>query len=110
MLDPPPGARAATVKALMKYEGDPAILDLDDPRLLQDWSLRPSTVVSRDRATTQQWARSIYDTGDYAGVSWWSFYEPRWASLGMWDVSASAWSASRKHSRSATPRCRTRRR
>jgi hypothetical protein len=87
VLDPPPGTPAGTVKALVKYEGDAAILDLDDPGALQDWSLRPSSLVSRDRASTQQWARSMYDTGDYAGLSWWSFYEPRWASYGLWDVS-----------------------
>jgi hypothetical protein len=28
----------------------------------------------------------MYDTGDYAGLSWWSFYEPRWASIGLWDT------------------------
>ncbi|MBT8160966.1 MULTISPECIES: RES family NAD+ phosphorylase [Arthrobacter] len=88
VLDPPPGTPAGTVKALVKYEGDPAILDLDDPGVLQDWSLRPSSVVSRDRQSTQQWARSMYDTGDYAGLSWWSVYEPRWASYGLWDVSS----------------------
>lgn len=87
ILDPPPAAPAGTQKALVKYSGDLAILDLDDPEVLQEWSLRPSSVVSRDRASTQQWSRSMYDTGDYAGVSWWSFYEPRWASFGLWDVS-----------------------
>lgn len=86
VLDPPPGAPAWTVKALVKYTGDPAILDLDDPQVLQDWSLRPSSVVSKDRGSTQQWARSMYETGDYAGLSWWSFYEPRWASYGLWDI------------------------
>ncbi|MDQ0664705.1 hypothetical protein QFZ35_003203 [Arthrobacter ulcerisalmonis] len=70
----------------MKYTGDPAILDLDDPQVLMDWSLRPSSVVSRDRDSTQQWARSIYDTGSFDGLSWWSYYEPRWASIGLWDV------------------------
>lgn len=87
VLEPPPTAPAGTVKALVKYAGDPAILDLDDPEVLRDWSLRPSSVVSRDRPSTQQWARSMYNSGDYAGVSWWSFYEPRWASFGLWDVS-----------------------
>jgi hypothetical protein len=46
-----------------------------------------SSVVSRDRASTQQWARSMYESGDCAGLSWWSFYEPRWASFGLWDIS-----------------------
>ncbi|ABK02109.1 hypothetical protein Arth_0711 [Arthrobacter sp. FB24] len=86
ILAPPPGTPPGTRKALVKYEGDPPILDLDDPEALQEWSLRPSNIVSRDRASTQQWARSMYETGDYAGLSWWSFYEPRWASFGLWDI------------------------
>lgn len=88
ILAPPPAAPRGTFKALVKYTGTPTILDLDDPYALQDWSLRPSSVVSRDRASTQRWARDMYDTGDYAGISWWSFFEPRWASFGLWDVSA----------------------
>jgi hypothetical protein len=86
ILAPPPGTPYGTRKALVKYEGDPPILDLDDPEALQEWSLRPSNVVSRDRASTQQWARSMYETGDYAGLSWWSFYEPRWGSFGLWEI------------------------
>ena len=86
ILAPPPGTPYGTRKALVRYTGDPAILDLDDPQVLLDWSLRPSSVVSRDRDSTQQWARAIYDTGTVEGLSWWSFYEPRWASIGLWDV------------------------
>lgn len=71
----------------MKYTGDLAVLDLDDPEVLLEWSLRPSSVVSRDRDSTQQWAGAIHATGDYDGLSWWSFYEPRWASLGLWGTS-----------------------
>lgn len=84
ILAPPPGAPYGARKALVRYTGDPAILDLDDPEVLQEWSLRPSGVVSRDRDSTQQWARSIHDTGRFDGLSWWSFYEPRWASIGLW--------------------------
>lgn len=87
ILDPPPAAPAGTAKALVRYTGDPEVLDLDDPYTLQDWSLRPSGVVSRERACTQRWARAMYETGEYAGISWWSFYEPRWASFGFWDAS-----------------------
>lgn len=90
ILETPPAAPAGTMKALVKYAGDLAILDLDDPKELQDWSLRPSSVVSRDRPATQRWARSMHDTADYAGISWWSFYEPRWSSFGLWDISGLA--------------------
>lgn len=86
VLDVPPGAPAGSIKALAHYEGEPAVLDLDDPYNLQDWGLRPSQVVQRDRPSTQRWARAIYDAGDHKGVSWWSCYEPRWASIGLWDI------------------------
>jgi hypothetical protein len=47
--------------------------------------LRPSTVVSRDRSVTQAWARRIHDRRRHAGVSWWSYRDPRWAAHGLWD-------------------------
>ncbi|MDJ0355729.1 RES family NAD+ phosphorylase [Paenarthrobacter sp. PH39-S1] len=85
---PPPGAPAGTVKALVRFTGEPDILDLDDPFTLQEWSLRPSSVVARNRPSTQQWSRAMYDAGLHAGISWWSFYEPRWVSSGLWNIDA----------------------
>lgn len=87
MLAAPPSAPKGTVKALVRYQGDPAVLDLDDPDELTRLGLRPSGVVSRRRAETQQWARAIYDSNDHDGVSWWSYYEPMWASFGLWNYS-----------------------
>lgn len=88
VLEPPPSMAGEAVKALVQYEGDAEILDLDDPYALQDIGLRPSGVVTRNRGSTQQWARGIYDRGAHQGVSWWSYYGPQWASVGLWDVSA----------------------
>jgi hypothetical protein len=88
ILDPPPGSPPRTFKALAKYSGTPRILDLDDPFELQQLGLRPSRVVSRDRASTQWWARDIYETHSVDGVSWWSYYDPDWTSIGLWDWSA----------------------
>lgn len=85
VLDPPPAAPPGSRLALARYTFDGGILDLDDPDVLSQWALRPSSVVTRDREITQQWARAVYDTGQYAGVSWWSYRDPRWASLGLWD-------------------------
>lgn len=87
LLATPRHAPKGAVKALVHYRGDPAVLDLDDPDELVTLGLRPSGVVSRRRAETQQWARAIYDTGEHQGISWWSYYEPRWASFGLWDYS-----------------------
>ncbi|WP_262103458.1 RES domain-containing protein [Arthrobacter sp. Marseille-P9274] len=87
ILEAPKVAPSGTIKALVAYDGEPDVLDLDDPYTLVDWGLRPSQVVARDRPSTQRWARAIYDAGGTAGVSWWSYYEPRWASIGLWDIS-----------------------
>ena len=74
-------------RALGRYElGDRArILDLDDAETLQALGLRPSEVVSRDRAVTQRWAQAIVKQRPWDGVRWWSFHDPRWHSYGLWD-------------------------
>ena len=80
-----------SVQALVEYEADDAALtvcDLDDAERLVVLALRPSQVVTRDRAVTQAWAARIFDGGGFAGVRWWSYYDPQWGSLGLWDVSA----------------------
>lgn len=83
LFDPPPLLPDAE-RAVFEYEMAPSVCDLDDPKTLLEFGLRPSQVVSRDRDLTQRWARQIYDTGAYSGVSWWSYRDPRWASYGLW--------------------------
>jgi hypothetical protein len=80
---------AGSVRALITFDlpDDAAICDLDDARRLVTLGLKPSNVVTRDRSVTQRWARSIYDGGQHAGVRWWSYYNPDWGSIGLWDVS-----------------------
>ena len=46
---------------------------------------RPTDVVTRDRAITQAWARTIFERGGFAGVRWWSYYNPDWPVVGLWD-------------------------
>lgn len=87
VLDPPPAAPPGSVLALARCRGELSVRDLDDPHVLVDLGLRPSAVVTRERAVTQGWARSIFDSGGHAGVSWWSYRDPRWRSYGIWDRS-----------------------
>ncbi len=79
-----PGSIRA-VAHLRLDEGEP-VCDLDDAAMLLDVSLRPSEVVSRDYSRTRRWAQSIFDRKTWVGVRWWSFYDSRWASFGIWDV------------------------
>ena len=78
-----------TVQALIEYDAPDqtfAVCDLDDASRLVGLKLRPSQVVTRDRQVTQTWAARIFSGGQYAGVRWWSYYDPQWGSLGLWDV------------------------
>jgi RES domain-containing protein len=68
-----------------------AVCDLDDARQLLELDLRPSQVVSRVYQTTRSWARRIYTAGQpgvgrWSGVTWWSYYDPRWKSYGLWET------------------------
>jgi len=62
-----------------------AVCNLDDPVQLIALDLRPSQVVSRDYMVTRGWARRIFEQGKWAGVRWWSYYDPRWSSYALWD-------------------------
>jgi hypothetical protein len=87
MLDGSPSL-AGSVRAIARYHLPRAarICDLDDAAQLLELKLRPSEVVSRDYARTRSWARDIYRRRSFAGVRWWSYYDPRWASVGLWDL------------------------
>lgn len=61
------------------------ICDLDSPARLLAYDLRPSNVVARDRSITQAWAERIYRSQKWVGIAWWSRYDSRWRSLGLWN-------------------------
>jgi hypothetical protein len=75
-------------RAIAHYRLDEAapICDLDDPAQLVALELRPSEIVSRDYARTRKWAAGIYRQRRWIGVRWWSYYDPRWSSFGLWEV------------------------
>lgn len=76
-------------RVLAWYEVDDStpLCNLDDPAELQQQTLRPSQVITRDYANvTQPWALRIFEQRRFAGVSWWSFCDARWTTLGLWDL------------------------
>ncbi len=77
-----------SVRAIARYhlQDELPVCNLDDPDRLSALRLRPSEIVSRDYARTRVWAREIYDQGAWVGVRWWSYYDPRWGSIGLWDA------------------------
>lgn len=75
--------------ALASYDSpdDLKIFELDDVRALESLGIRrPSDIVTRDRTTTQAWARKIFAKGTYAGARWWSYYDPGWPVIGLWQT------------------------
>lgn len=62
-----------------------SVCDLDDAKQLVTLHLRPSQVVTRDRRTTQGWALRIHQSGRYGGVRWWSYRDPSWGSVALWN-------------------------
>lgn len=81
-------ALPGSVRALATYDlsDEVPVFDLDNVRSLKQLGLRPSEVVTRDRTVTQRWALAIYEQRRWAGVRWWSYYEPKWYSYALWDI------------------------
>jgi hypothetical protein len=86
MLDGVP-ALASSVHALATVElaGSALLCDLDDAKTLVSLSLRPSDVVNRDYTVTQAAALHIFTSNAVAGLRWWSYYNPPWGNIGIWD-------------------------
>jgi hypothetical protein len=73
--------------ALAAYEvpDDLPVFGLNDVDALKSIGvMRPTDVVTRNRETTQAWARTIFSLGRYHGAAWWSYYDPEWPVLGLW--------------------------
>jgi hypothetical protein len=81
-------ALPGSVRALATYRltTETRVCDLDDPAQLLARNLRPSDVVSREYSRTRGWARRVHGERRWIGVRWWSYYDARWASMGLWDV------------------------
>ena len=58
----------------------PALIDLDDPAVLVRRRLRPSTVATGVRRSTQRLAVAAFDDGA-VGLSWWSSLEASWTNV-----------------------------
>jgi hypothetical protein len=72
--------------ATMTLDRRAEVMDLDDPRVLDREGLRPSLVATRDRATTQPQARTLYERYPrMAGLRWWSTFEALWMHITLFD-------------------------
>ncbi|MBD7994652.1 RES family NAD+ phosphorylase [Arthrobacter sp. Sa2CUA1] len=68
------------------------LLDLDNAQNLVDLRIKPSEVVTRNRAASQAWALRVFNQRNtagaqqWAGVKWWSFHRPHWEIIGIWET------------------------
>ena len=74
-------------RALSTYElpDDARIADLADTATLARLNVTRVTDVSqRDKRRTQRLAAAIFTTGDWDGISWWSYYHPTITLVATW--------------------------
>jgi hypothetical protein len=65
------------------------VMDLDDPSVLLDESLRPSTVATRARHTTQSYALRLFEAHPaISGLRWWSTVEASFINVTLFDRAA----------------------
>jgi hypothetical protein len=83
--------RAGLPLALARLDLDDGgrLVDLDDPRVLSNRSLRPSGVATRARIRTQGYAAGVFDDLPHAlGLRWWSTLEASFINLTLFDRAA----------------------
>jgi hypothetical protein len=78
-----PGSKRSVARYRLR-EGPP-LCNLDDAERLVELRRKPSDVVSRSYGFTRAWARRIHQQRRWAGIRWWSYYDPRWSSAGVWN-------------------------
>lgn len=62
------------------------LCDMDNAGRLLALRLRPSQVVSKRLSETQAWALATYERSEFDGISWWSYHDSRWTTIGLWNV------------------------
>jgi hypothetical protein len=83
--------RSGTRLALVAIDlpDDTELVDLDEPRVLRAERLRPSTVATRVRTATQEYAARLHERHpDAAGLRWWSTLESSWINVTLFDRAA----------------------
>lgn len=75
------------IRALSTYEvaASARLADLADPAVLVSLGInRVTDVTERNKRRTQRLAAQIHATGEWDGISWWSYYHPTITLAGLW--------------------------
>jgi hypothetical protein len=74
--------------AAVALSDEAQLVDLDDPTVLVQEELRPSSVATNDRSLTQVQAGELFGRHfDAAGLRWWSTFESLWPNVTLFDRS-----------------------
>jgi hypothetical protein len=72
--------------AALELADDAALVDLDEPKVLQREALRPSQVATNERSMTQRQAEDLFRRHAGAvGLRWWSTFESLWGNVTLFD-------------------------
>jgi hypothetical protein len=75
--------------AQLELADDAALIDLDEPTVLVNESLRPSVVATNQRSVTQAYAVAQFERHSRAaGLRWWSTLEASWIHITLFDRAA----------------------
>ncbi len=75
--------------AQLRLRDSATLIDLDDPSVLVDISLRPSTVATRRRRVTQSYALRLFEADPaIRGLRWWSTIESSFIHVTLFDRAA----------------------
>lgn len=69
--------------AQFRLEDEPNLLNLDDPKILARYQIRPSQVMTRHRPTTRELSQRLYNTG-VSGFLWPSSLESSWINASLY--------------------------
>lgn len=85
MLRVPTSPEATRALSTYTLPDDMHLADLDDPEVLLELGVGAVTdVVGRQRRRTQRLAARIFESGDWGGIRWWSYYRPEISLVATW--------------------------
>lgn len=72
------GDSSHTIRALSTFDlpEDTVFADLSDPRLLIEYNVTVTEVVKRNPRATQRLAARLFQSHEFDGIAWWSYYQP----------------------------------
>ncbi|SMX95808.1 hypothetical protein BSP109_02904 [Brevibacterium sp. Mu109] len=85
MLRVPHNAEAVAALSTYEIPDSSRLADLADPNVLLRLGVhRVTHIVERNKRRTQRLAANIHDSGEWDGITWWSYYHPSVTLVATW--------------------------